>query len=221
MSSSKDSSELPFHQFYSKDREKLYDKAVGAIAAALYDPVYVSDLLTEFQDLHTLLSLVDPGTGHPISGSRKTLAALTRMLCSRMPGSLSRQLDLHQQASFKTMTACLTKLRWSDEGLERDLYIKVPTVTILAMDGRRTWLDIKELVRIFQISHEEGQNGTKTNTRWKEDEKPKQKAYLSLMGQPVPILLGRLILEGKPDLDGLPRPHQLILDKMELCRVAS
>ncbi|GJY84589.1 hypothetical protein Tco_0497965 [Tanacetum coccineum] len=59
---------------------------------------YVSDLLTEFQVLHTLLCLVDPGTGHPISGSRKTLAALTRMLHSGMPGILSRQLDLHQQS---------------------------------------------------------------------------------------------------------------------------
>ncbi|GKA70355.1 hypothetical protein Tco_0776419, partial [Tanacetum coccineum] len=33
-------------------------------------------------------------------------------------------------------------------------------------------------------------------------------------------LMGRLILEGKPDLEGLPRPHQLILDKLELSRSA-
>ncbi|GKC63293.1 putative GPI inositol-deacylase PGAP1-like, alpha/beta hydrolase fold protein [Tanacetum coccineum] len=58
----------------------------------------IPDLLTEFQVSHTLLSLVDPETGHPISGLRKTLAALTRMLRSGMPGSLSRQLDLHQQS---------------------------------------------------------------------------------------------------------------------------
>ncbi|GKE62718.1 hypothetical protein Tco_1513085 [Tanacetum coccineum] len=31
---------------------------------------------------------------------------------------------------------------------------------------------------------------------------------------------GSYILEWKPVLDGLPRPHQLILDKLELCRVA-
>ncbi|GJR83884.1 hypothetical protein Tco_0154669 [Tanacetum coccineum] len=36
--------------------------------------------------------------------------------------------------------------------------------------------DIPSKVRIFQISHEEGQNGTKTNTRWKEYEKLKPKA---------------------------------------------
>ncbi|GJW40273.1 putative reverse transcriptase domain-containing protein [Tanacetum coccineum] len=34
-------------------------------------------------------------------------------------------------------------------------------------------------VRIFQILHEEGQNGTKTNTRWKEYKKSKLKANLS------------------------------------------
>ncbi|GKA84630.1 hypothetical protein Tco_0806225 [Tanacetum coccineum] len=128
--------------------------------------VDVSDLLTEFQVSHTLLSLVDPETGHPISGLRKTLAALTRMLRSGMPGSLSRKLDLHQQSShlpvrkerkfvgprLKAMTACPSKLRWSNEGLERDLYIMTPTITILAMDGRRRWLDIKELVERFKNS---------------------------------------------------------------------
>ncbi|GJS56886.1 hypothetical protein Tco_0651670 [Tanacetum coccineum] len=89
----------------------------------------VSDLLTEFHVSHTLLSLVDSETGHPISGLRKTLPALTRMLRSGMPGSLSRQLDLHQQSShlpvrkerklsgphLKAMTACPNKLRWSDD----------------------------------------------------------------------------------------------------------
>ncbi|KAI3706527.1 hypothetical protein L6452_24330 [Arctium lappa] len=108
---------------------------------------------------HTLLSLIDPETGHPISGTRKRLAVLTKMLHSGMPGSFSRQSDLLQQSPHlrlqkqrrfagsqkKTITACPSQLHWSDEGLERDLYIKTPTVTILAMDGRRRWLDIKEL----------------------------------------------------------------------------
>ncbi|GJR69126.1 putative reverse transcriptase domain-containing protein [Tanacetum coccineum] len=35
------------------------------------------------------------------------------------------------------------------------------------------------IVRIFQILHEEGQNGTKTNTRWKEYKKSKLKENLS------------------------------------------
>ncbi|KAJ0480624.1 putative GPI inositol-deacylase PGAP1, alpha/Beta hydrolase [Helianthus annuus] len=108
---------------------------------------------------HTLLSLVDPETGHPTSGPRKRLAIFTKMLQSGMPGSLSGRSDFHQQSprlpllkgrNFfgsvrKNITACPSKIRWSDEGLERDLYIKTPTVTILAMDGRRRWLDIKEL----------------------------------------------------------------------------
>lgn len=37
-------------------------------------------------------------------------------------------------------------LNWRDDALDRDLYIKTSTVTILAMDGRRRWLDIELLV---------------------------------------------------------------------------
>ncbi|KAJ0778195.1 putative GPI inositol-deacylase PGAP1, alpha/Beta hydrolase [Helianthus annuus] len=108
---------------------------------------------------HTLLSLVDPETGHPISGTRKRLTVFTKMLQSGMPQSLLRQSDHHQQlphhplqkernnpgSEKKDFPACPSKIQWSVEGLERDLYIKTPTVTILAMDGRRRWLDIKEL----------------------------------------------------------------------------
>ncbi|KAK9079209.1 hypothetical protein SSX86_000879 [Deinandra increscens subsp. villosa] len=108
---------------------------------------------------HTLLSLVDPETGHLISGTSKRLAIFTKMLQSGVPRSLLGQSGYHQQSphlslkkerkssgSVKTnITACPSKIRWSSEGLERDLYIKTPTVTILAMDGRRRWLDIKEL----------------------------------------------------------------------------
>lgn len=37
-------------------------------------------------------------------------------------------------------------LDWRDDALDRDLYIQTSTVTILAMDGRRRWLDIDLLV---------------------------------------------------------------------------
>ncbi|XP_076883428.1 uncharacterized protein LOC143532200 isoform X1 [Bidens hawaiensis] len=108
---------------------------------------------------HTLLSLVDPETGHPVSGTRKRLTIFTKMLQSGMPGSLLKQSDYHQQLPLhplkkernfpgsekKKITACPSKIHWSAEGLERDLYIKTSTVTILAMDGRRRWLDVKEL----------------------------------------------------------------------------
>ncbi|GKB49175.1 hypothetical protein Tco_0899928 [Tanacetum coccineum] len=40
---------------------------------------------------------------------------------------------------------------------------------------RRQMMRWESYVRIFQISHEEGQNGTKTNTRMKEREKPRPK----------------------------------------------
>lgn len=41
---------------------------------------------------------------------------------------------------------CPPNIRWSDESLERDLYIQTNVVTVLAMDGRRRWLDIQKLV---------------------------------------------------------------------------
>lgn len=37
-------------------------------------------------------------------------------------------------------------LDWRDDALDRDLYIETSTVTILAMDGRRRWLDTELLV---------------------------------------------------------------------------
>ncbi|CAL5325844.1 unnamed protein product [Camellia sinensis] len=44
-----------------------------------------------------------------------------------------------------TLSACPNNVRWTDDGLERDLYILTSTVTVLAMDGRRRWLDIEKL----------------------------------------------------------------------------
>ncbi|GMP95479.1 hypothetical protein CsSME_00044514 [Camellia sinensis var. sinensis] len=35
-----------------------------------------------------------------------------------------------------TLSACPSNVRWTDDGLERDLYISTSTVTVLAMDGR-------------------------------------------------------------------------------------
>ncbi|XP_071697874.1 uncharacterized protein [Rutidosis leptorrhynchoides] len=100
---------------------------------------------------HTLLTLVDPETGHPVSSARKRLSILTKMLHGGMPGNHhpSAHLPSHERkfsgSQTEKITACPGKLHWSDEGLEKDLYIKTRTVTILAMDGRRRWLDIKEL----------------------------------------------------------------------------
>ncbi|KAK6913024.1 GPI inositol-deacylase PGAP1-like [Dillenia turbinata] len=42
-------------------------------------------------------------------------------------------------------SSCPSNARWSDDNLERDLYIETTTVTVLAMDGRRRWLDIQKL----------------------------------------------------------------------------
>ena len=43
-------------------------------------------------------------------------------------------------------TACPSNVHWGNDGLERDLYIQTTTVPVLAMDGRRRWLDVQKLV---------------------------------------------------------------------------
>ncbi|GMQ01446.1 hypothetical protein CsSME_00048093 [Camellia sinensis var. sinensis] len=51
-----------------------------------------------------------------------------------------------------TLSACPSNIRWTDDGLERDLYIQTSTITVLAMDGRRRWLDIEKLVSLVRCS---------------------------------------------------------------------
>lgn len=46
---------------------------------------------------------------------------------------------------------CPSSVHWSDDVLERDLYIQTTSVTVLAMDGRRRWLDIQKLVSSLHI----------------------------------------------------------------------
>jgi hypothetical protein len=41
---------------------------------------------------------------------------------------------------------CPPSVPWTSDGLEKDLHIQSNLVTVLAMDGRRRWLDIKKLV---------------------------------------------------------------------------
>ncbi|GMP74516.1 hypothetical protein CsSME_00031919 [Camellia sinensis var. sinensis] len=50
-----------------------------------------------------------------------------------------------------TLSACPSNVRWTNDGLERDLYIPTSTVTVLAMDGRRRWLDIEKLVSLVKV----------------------------------------------------------------------
>ncbi|KAH7847529.1 hypothetical protein Vadar_027217 [Vaccinium darrowii] len=106
---------------------------------------------------HTLLSLMDPETGQPFSDTQKRLSVFTKMLHSGIPQSFNwlRQSPLSRlpvqdgkQATGSlghTLSSCPNNVRWTNDGLERDLYIQSTTVTILAMDGRRRWLDIEKL----------------------------------------------------------------------------
>ncbi|CAL5370208.1 unnamed protein product [Camellia sinensis] len=110
-------------------------------------------LSMEHQVLHTFLSLMDPEAGQPFCDTQKRLAAFTKMLHSGMPLSSNwlRQSLLPQQATHDpvqdgkkitgsqghTLAACPSNVCWTDDGLERDLYIQTSSVTVLAMDGRR------------------------------------------------------------------------------------
>ncbi|XP_010528191.1 PREDICTED: GPI inositol-deacylase [Tarenaya hassleriana] len=101
---------------------------------------------------HTLLSLVDSKTGQPIADTRKRLWMFTRMLQSALaqsfngmtPTKLSHEIPvLASKGSVAHKPSC--PMDWRDDALDRDLYIQTNTVTILAMDGRRRWLDIESL----------------------------------------------------------------------------
>lgn len=50
-----------------------------------------------------------------------------------------------------SLSACPNTFHWSNDGLERDLYIQTTTVSVLAMDGRRRWLDIEKLVSSAKV----------------------------------------------------------------------
>ncbi|KAJ6847690.1 uncharacterized protein M6B38_276300 [Iris pallida] len=109
---------------------------------------------------HTLLSLVNPETGYPFPSTRKRLVVFTKMLQSGIPQSLN--LRTHIQPSLGSnvvskvasgasgshmqgLSRCPPSIHWTNDGLEKDLYIKSASVTVLAMDGKRRWLDIKKL----------------------------------------------------------------------------
>ncbi|KAK6256351.1 hypothetical protein SCA6_017656 [Theobroma cacao] len=109
---------------------------------------------------HTLLSLIDSRTGQPLPDTRQRLEIFTRMLRSGIPQSFNWKMqsqsiwsthvpvkDVKDTAGSQVhnLFDCPSSVHWSDDGLERDLYIQTTTVTVLAMDGRRRWLDIEKL----------------------------------------------------------------------------
>ncbi|XP_048495141.1 uncharacterized protein LOC104883248 isoform X3 [Beta vulgaris subsp. vulgaris] len=102
---------------------------------------------------HTLLSLVDPETGGPFTDRLKRLAVFTKMLHGGLrhgsnfigqSDTRQRRLAIGGDGSY-SLGACPKNIQWDMDSLERDLYIQTSTVTVLAMDGRRRWLDIQKL----------------------------------------------------------------------------
>ncbi|KAG0461618.1 hypothetical protein HPP92_021915 [Vanilla planifolia] len=109
---------------------------------------------------HTLLALINPENGQPFPSPQKRLLIFTKMLQSGLPQSLgwmkpeklslvSRSLPTEKVkdsagSQMKGFSFC-PPFHWTNEVLEKDLYIQSTSVTVLAMDGRRRWLDIKNL----------------------------------------------------------------------------
>ncbi|CAN7044853.1 unnamed protein product [Brassica rapa subsp. trilocularis] len=102
---------------------------------------------------HTLLSLVDSKTSQPFSDTQMRLWVLTRMLQSALsqsfngitPMKVSHELPMLASKGSSESQTSTCGLDWREDALDRDLYIQTSTVTILAMDGRRRWLDIESL----------------------------------------------------------------------------
>jgi len=63
--------------------------------------------------------------------------------------------------------ACPTGVHWDRETLGTDLHTDSTTMTVLAMDGRRLWLDIEKLVCTLLYSIFSG-------LIWKGDKKDRQ-----------------------------------------------
>ncbi|CAD6219907.1 unnamed protein product [Miscanthus lutarioriparius] len=112
------------------------------------------------QVAHTLLSIIDPVDRHPFSSTQKRVFVFTKMLQSAVPQSLSSMAHVPASLSQtlpanenqdageqhkKGSLSCPPSTQWTSDGLEKDLYIQSNSVTVLAMDGRRRWLDIKKL----------------------------------------------------------------------------
>ncbi|BAA95706.2 unnamed protein product [Arabidopsis thaliana] len=93
---------------------------------------------------HTLLSMVDSKTNQPFSDTDKRLWVLTRMLQSALAQSFNGMtpMEVSHELPILASKGSTCFLDWRDDALDRDLYIQTSTVTILAMDGRRRWLDI-------------------------------------------------------------------------------
>ncbi|XP_040383372.1 uncharacterized protein LOC102716063 isoform X2 [Oryza brachyantha] len=112
------------------------------------------------QVAHTLLSIVDPLNGQPFLSSQKRVFVFAKMLQSAAPQSLSWVAPVSGvKPSFliasgnkevsdlqrKDSLSCPPSVDWTSDGLEKDLHIQSNSVTVLAMDGKRRWLDIKTL----------------------------------------------------------------------------
>eukprot|EP00252_Welwitschia_mirabilis_P024612 TRINITY_DN7353_c0_g1_i1.p1 TRINITY_DN7353_c0_g1~~TRINITY_DN7353_c0_g1_i1.p1 ORF type:complete len:839 (-),score=150.73 TRINITY_DN7353_c0_g1_i1:172-2490(-) len=113
---------------------------------------------------HAMLHLIDENTGQPYPSRQKRMAVLISKLRSGIPQSFDWMKSIQSQYFQKNLPiekedpvdrgmvttmqdqfSCPAAIEWADDSHERDLYIDKTTVTVLAMDGRRRWMDIQRL----------------------------------------------------------------------------
>ncbi|KAK8962790.1 hypothetical protein KSP40_PGU006200 [Platanthera guangdongensis] len=110
---------------------------------------------------HTLLTLINPENGQPFTSLQKRRLVFTTMLQSNLPQSLGLIQTVQSSLAFENLSTervkdanglqvdgfspCPPSFRWRADTLKKDLHIQANSVTVLAMDGRRRWLDIRNL----------------------------------------------------------------------------
>ncbi|CAK9226433.1 unnamed protein product [Sphagnum troendelagicum] len=110
------------------------------------------------QVAHTLLQLIDGDTGQQIKSPQRRMAVFVSNLRSALPQTFDWLLTNQeiggdtaktesQEAPKMDQFACPTSVHWEGETPGTDLYIDSTTMTVLAMDGRRRWLDIEKLAK--------------------------------------------------------------------------
>ncbi|KAM7278469.1 hypothetical protein ACFE04_005603 [Oxalis oulophora] len=102
------------------------------------------------QVARTILSLIEPGTGQPVSDPQKRLAIFARMMQPQLPPQLStdiskKDVEFAHGSLVLGSYNCPSNISWNYSNHEKDLHIKTSTITVLAMDGKRRWLDIDKL----------------------------------------------------------------------------
>ncbi|GER51917.1 GPI inositol-deacylase PGAP1-like protein, partial [Striga asiatica] len=88
-----------------------------------------------------LLELASSPFGYKLNNPNR----IVTWILSSSYGVNNRRISDNSGLQVPYISGCPRDSQWNDDGLERDLYIQTSSVTVLAMDGRRRWMDIHKL----------------------------------------------------------------------------